>query len=270
MDGTIERTQNGIAYETVGTGDRVVVALPGIGDTRSSYRRLAPLLAKAGCRVYAMDLRGHGDSATGFESYTSEDIGDDVVAFLNEKNLDDVTVVGNSIGAASAVHAAFHSPRVGRIVSLCGFVSDPPKFALIRPMLGLMFAQPWGQAAWSRYRKTLFATSPADMAQNQAEIAQNFREPARLRALRTMMCASKSGIAARLGEVKVPALIAMGEKDPDFKDPQAEAQRQAGLLGGQNSVVMIPAAGHYPQIEQPEATAAAIDNFIGKAIGRGA
>ena len=37
-----------------------------------------------------------------------------------------------------------------------------------------------------------------------------------------------------------------------------EFARQARLLGGDNRVVMIEGAGHYPQIEQPDATCRAI------------
>ena len=46
-----------------------VFAIPGIGDTRASYRTLAPLLAARNCTVYLMDLRGHGESDSTFASY---------------------------------------------------------------------------------------------------------------------------------------------------------------------------------------------------------
>jgi pimeloyl-ACP methyl ester carboxylesterase len=129
-------------------------------------------------------------------------------------------------------------------------------------MLALAFARPWGRSMWRNYRKSLFATPPSDMDQNQTEIYENLGETGRLRALRRMMCASKAAIATRLGEVTVPTLVAMGAKDPDFPDPNIEARRQADLLGGQNRVVMIDAAGHYPQIEKPDETAQAIATFI--------
>lgn len=270
METAAKVTNRGIAFQTFGTGPRVVVALPGIGDMRSSYRRFAPQLAETGHTLHVMDLRGHGGSATDYPSYTSEDIGDDVVAFLEEADLNDVTIVGNSVGAAAAVHAALNSPRVGRIVSLSGFVGDPPRFRLMRPMLALAFARPWGRAVWKSYRKSLFASPPADLDQNQAEIYENLGQPGRLRAVRRMMCASKATIAARLAELKVPALIAMGADDPDFPDPKAEAQRQADALGGTNTVVMINGAGHYPQIEKPDETVAAIAAFIKNMDGHGA
>lgn len=261
MSETVQVDEGRVAYEVSGTGDAVVVALPGIGDTRASYRSLVPRLVAEGFKVYAMDLRGHGDSDTGFSRFMSEDIGDDVVALLEALELRDVTLLGNSVGAAASVHASLRSERVGRIVSLSGFVSDPPKFGLMKLLLGLMFAWPWGVWLWGRYRKTLFATPPSDLERNQAEVLANLREPGRLRALRMMMCSTKAGVAARLGQLKVPTLVAMGAQDPDFPDPSAEAARQAEVLGGENEVVMVDGAGHYPQIEKPEATARAIVDF---------
>lgn len=251
-----------MAYEVVGSGDVEVVAIPGIGDTRASYRRLAPLLAEAGFRVHVIDLRGHGESDTGFSSYRSEDIGDDVVALMEALELRDVTLLGNSVGAAASVHASLRSDRVGRIVSLSGFVSDPPNFGLMKIMLSLLFIPPWGVWAWGRYRQTLFASPPPDHEANHDEVVANLREAGRLRALRMMMCSSKAAVSARLHELQVPTLVAMGAKDPDFPDPAAEAARQAELLGGKNLVAMIDGAGHYPQIEKPEETARAIVDFV--------
>jgi pimeloyl-ACP methyl ester carboxylesterase len=259
-----------VAYEIVGDDGPPVVALPGIGDTRASYRRLAPLLAAAGHTVYLMDLRGHGESDAGFDSFTSEDIGDDVVALLDALDLYDATLIGNSVGAAAIAHASLQSDRVGRLVLLSGFISDPPNFWAMRPVLGLVFAGFWGVPAWGSYRKTLFATPPDDMADHEAQVLTNLRESGRLRAVRSMMGASKAEIAARVAEVRVPALIAMGAQDPDFTDPAAEARRQAEALGGDNDVALIEQAGHYPQIEQPEQTARVILEFLERSQPSGA
>jgi pimeloyl-ACP methyl ester carboxylesterase len=64
--------------------------------------------------------------------------------------------------------------------------------------------------------------------------------------------------------VASPTLVVMGEKDPDFKDPLAEAAWIARTLRG--SVAMIPDAGHYPQSQQPGHTSAAIIGFLNELI----
>lgn len=56
--------------------------------------------------------------------------------------------------------------------------------------------------------------------------------------------------------MRVPALVLMGEQDPDFPDPRAEADWIAEALRGR--AVMVPEAGHYPQSRQPELVADAV------------
>ncbi len=75
-----------------------------------------------------------------------------------------------------------------------------------------------------------------------------------------MLRASKRASGERMPNVKQPALILMGSKDPDFKNPEAEAKRVAGAVRGEYR--MIENAGHYPHAEMPEATAPLIIAFM--------
>ena len=54
----------------------------------------------------------------------------------------------------------------------------------------------------------------------------------------------------------------MGTKDPDFRDPLAEATTMRNAVGGPASVVMIEGAGHYPHAQYPRETADAILAFL--------
>jgi pimeloyl-ACP methyl ester carboxylesterase len=71
----------------------------------------------------------------------------------------------------------------------------------------------------------------------------------------------------RIGyDVTAPALVVMGEQDPDFGDPRAEADWIARALRAQ--VVMVPEAGHYPQSRRPGITAGAVLRFLESVLGR--
>ena len=61
--------------------------------------------------------------------------------------------------------------------------------------------------------------------------------------------------------------MVIGEVDPDFPDPRAEAAWIAETLRG--DVVMVPDAGHYPQSQRPDVTAAAVIRFLTTVNGRG-
>jgi pimeloyl-ACP methyl ester carboxylesterase len=52
----------------------------------------------------------------------------------------------------------------------------------------------------------------------------------------------------------------MGEQDPDFPDPRAEADWIAHALRAE--VVMVPEAAHYPQSQRPDLTNAAVLRFL--------
>ncbi|MNY59496.1 2-succinyl-6-hydroxy-2,4-cyclohexadiene-1-carboxylate synthase [compost metagenome] len=90
----------------------------------------------------------------------------------------------------------------------------------------------------------------------------NLGEPGRLAALREMIVASKAASEERLSKVRVPSLVVMGTKDPDFKDPAAEARHVAEAMGG--TFHLIEGAGHYPHAEMPEVSAPHLLRFLGE------
>lgn len=75
-----------------------------------------------------------------------------------------------------------------------------------------------------------------------------------------MVGLSKANTAALLPHSKIPALIVMGTKDPDFTDPTAEAPWLAETLGGES--LIVEGAGHYPHSELPETVAPRLLTFI--------
>jgi pimeloyl-ACP methyl ester carboxylesterase len=80
-----------------------------------------------------------------------------------------------------------------------------------------------------------------------------------------MLRASKRASGERMPKVTQPALVLMGSKDPDFKNPEAEAKRVADAI--RSNFKMIAGAGHYPHAEMPEVTAPLILNFINSLKG---
>lgn len=256
------RLQGRIAYDVTGTGP-LVVCVPGMGDLRSVYRFLVPALVDAGYRVATMDLRGHGDSDIGFTEHDGPAAGSDILA-LGEQLGGPATVVGNSLGAAAAVWAAAQSPDLVNGIALIGpFVRDVPVNAVGRLMMQVALRRPWGTAAWSAYYGSLYkGRKPDDLDAHRAAIAQSLRRPEYWREFVATTRSSHAAAEARLGQVRVPALVLMGERDPDFPDPAAEARLVAERLGGGADVVMVAGAGHYPQAEYPQTVATAIRGLL--------
>lgn len=266
----LDRPDGRLAYGDVGHGP-LVVMVPGLGDLRAEYRYLAPQLVAAGYRVVTLDLRGHGQSSVGWADYTSAALGSDVVALVRHLDAGPAHLVGTSMGAAAVAWAAAEAPdRVGSLALIGPFVRDVPpasafRAALQQLMMRVGFAGPWAARAWGMAYASFHARKPDDFDAYRDALVANLREPGRLDAVRGMIFASKSDVEARLAEVQAPTLVVMGEADPDFADPRAEAETVARLLRG--AVHMVPGAGHYPHVEAPGDVAPALLRFLGAREG---
>ena len=256
-----------IGYDVAGSG-ALVVLVPGMGDLRAGYRFLAPALQAAGYRVACTDLRGHGDSDTTFTSYGDEETAGDVIALIGELG-GPAVVVGNSMGAGSAVLAAAQRPGlVSGLVLVGPFVRNPKTSAMQRLLLRVAMAPPWAAISWKSYLPKLYAGQrPADFGEYRDQVVASLRRPGHARAFSRTIRTSHDPAEARLADVTAPALVVMGEQDPDFPDPRAEADWIARALRAH--VVMVPEAGHYPQSQRPDITAGAALRFLESVQGRG-
>lgn len=255
------KQQNGsIAYDDLGRGP-LVICVPSMGDLRQEYRFLAQQLADAGYRAISMDVRGHGETSTGWDDYSVAGIGADIVALIRHLNAGPAVIIGESMGAGAAVWAAAEAPDCVKGIVLIGpFVRGEGK-PLLQLAFRIMFMRPWGPSMWLRYFKMLYPTrQPADFHEYCAALYANLKQPGRLEALQKMLDASKRSSEERIARVTAPTLVLMGSKDPDFKPPEAEAQWVANALRG--TYHMIDGAGHYPQAEMPEVTAPLIVSFL--------
>lgn len=260
----LERDGGRIAYGDTGGAGPLVLCAPGAGDLRGLYRFLAPRLVEAGYRVVTMDLRGHGGSSVGWDDYSPEAVGEDMVALLRHLAAGPAVVVGESFTPASAIWAAAQAPDlVAGIVLIAPFASDPRLGPFMRLASTAVLRSP---RLWTGFYRSLYRTAPPpDLPGYRRALRANLAEPGRMAAVRAMMTASKARANARLGEVRCPVLVVMGTRDPDFPDPAAEALRVADRAADA-TVVMIEGAGHYPPAEAPDRTMDALRPFLARTL----
>ena len=266
---TIYLTRPGgrIAYDVAGDGP-LVVLVPGMGDLRGGYRFLAPALVRAGYKVASPDLRGHGDSDATFDSYGDVETAGDVLALIEEL-AGPAVIVGNSMGAGAATFAAAEQPElVSGLVLVGPFVRNGEMSAVQRVLLRVAMARLWAASAWKSYIPKLYAGQrPEDFEDYRKQVVASLRRPGYARAFSLTTRTDHTPAEARLADVSAPALVVMGDQDPDFPDPRAEADWIAQALGA--DVVIVAEAGHYPQSQRPEITTAAIVAFLSTVNGRG-
>jgi esterase len=94
------------------------IMLHGIGRLAHSFDHIAPAF-RANYRVLAIDMRGHGDSGWSPEgAYLVEDYAKDLEAFVEQLNLRNIVLLGNSTGGRVVqVYAGMHPERVARLIS---------------------------------------------------------------------------------------------------------------------------------------------------------
>ncbi len=240
-----------IAYDDTGGDAPLILAIPGMGDLRSEYRLLRPALQRSGYRVVTMDVRGFGATSARWDDYSARAVGGDALALIGQLGAASAIILGNSFAAGSALWAAHDRPaRVRGVVLLGPVVRDLGATWLQKLALRIGFAGPWRVRFWTTYWNSLFPTcKPADHALAKAALARNLREPGRMAALLAMVRLSKSDTAAMVSASRVPALVVMGSRDPDFPDAVAEARSLAAQLGAQS--LIVEGAGHYPHTEMP-------------------
>jgi pimeloyl-ACP methyl ester carboxylesterase len=267
--------ENTIAYDLAGEGPLVILA-HGIGDSRHSYRLLAPALVEAGYRVANVDIRGCGDSSLGWDGYSRTAIAGDLVAVARELG-GPAVIIGQSISGGAATIAAATAPDlITGLIELTPFTraASIDLAGLLRvkryragtTQLGLTLFR-GSLSSWKKYLDLAYPSKPADWDAELARIDAKLREPGRMQALQAM-CKSRPGDAgAQLGNVRCPVLVIEGSADPDWADPRAEGERiVADLPSGLGELVVLDGVGHYPHAQAPDRLVALALPFLQKTL----
>jgi non-heme chloroperoxidase len=102
-------------YLEAGQG-KTIVMIPGWSQTAAEFHKQMPLADTY--HIIAIDMRGHGDSSKGEYGYRIHRLSKDVHDFLVAKNLNDVTLLGHSMGASViwGYWDLYRNERLARII----------------------------------------------------------------------------------------------------------------------------------------------------------
>jgi pimeloyl-ACP methyl ester carboxylesterase len=238
-----------------GKGSPVLFLHGGEGfDERQPF--VAPLTAKR--RLIAPSHPGFGKSSLPEWLDNVDDIAHIYLELLDTLGLDKVDIIGCSIGGWIAAEMATKTPeRVNRLVMVGPVgVKVGSQDKLDIPDI---FAVPQADA------NKLLYHDPAKMAPDTKkmtddELAAMFRNRETLALLVWEPWMHSTKLKHRLHRVKSPALFIRGGSDGLVSDNYLKAY--AALLPNARTLT-IPAAGHAPHLEQPEALASAVLEFLG-------
>jgi pimeloyl-ACP methyl ester carboxylesterase len=102
-----------LVYDEYGSGERVVLLLPGLLFSRKMHRPLAETLAGRGHRVLCLDLLGHGDSDRPPEmgNYSMTTFGRQAIGLIEHVGVEQAVIGGTSLGANATLEAAVAAPE---------------------------------------------------------------------------------------------------------------------------------------------------------------
>jgi pimeloyl-ACP methyl ester carboxylesterase len=169
-----------------------------------------------------------------------------------------VDLVGASVGAALAAEvAAFSRASVKGLVLAAPLGlfdgSEPPADLFAQRLSAvprLLSAHP------DRYEEFVARPNGADAVEWEIETARAQEAVARL--LWPLM---NTGIEKRLHRITAPTLVVWGAEDRLV--PPSYAKRFADALGGPAEIRQIPGAGHMVELDEPDALASAVLEFLG-------
>jgi 2-hydroxy-6-oxonona-2,4-dienedioate hydrolase/2-hydroxy-6-oxo-6-(2'-carboxyphenyl)-hexa-2,4-dienoate hydrolase len=271
MDGARVRYHDagGWATRSIESGESgpAVVLLHGTGGHAEAFCRNVLPLARAGYRVYSIDLLGHGYTAKPPDSrYLVDDYVRHLVKFLDAVAGSAAFLIGESLGAWVAMRAALaHPGRVRGIANVVGGglrpVPPTPQelagWATLRDRgLAAISAPSWD--TW-RARMEWLVGDPASMTDELIAVRQRiYQQPEMQRSaaviydsLQRMLLGEIPGAldSADIQQVRVPVLYLWTGHNPTTP---ASVAAEAHRLTRDSEFALFSESGHWPQFEEPD------------------
>jgi pimeloyl-ACP methyl ester carboxylesterase len=236
-----------IHYEVHGQGEPALVLVHGWTCDRTYWVAQVPHFSGSH-RVVTIDLAGHGESGLGREEWTITAFGQDVAAVVDDLGLEDIVLVGHSMGGPVVVEAArILGDRVRVVVGADTFNDVSARYsqeeidAFVQPYLA-----DFSTAMDAVVRGSMFVTASdpalvdkivADMASSPPEVGMG--------ALDGMIRWTEAESADALRELGAPLRLINSDYAPTNVDAGREATSSF-------DAVFMSGVGHFVMMEDPE------------------
>jgi pimeloyl-ACP methyl ester carboxylesterase len=224
--------------------------------------------------VYAMDLPGFGysDKPVNYD-YSSNGYAGFIASFLDAYNIKQAVLVGNSMGGQIALMCCLRYPKrvAGLVLVDSGGYPQSVEFLPFKilsvPVIGEISMALLNRTVIKiMLRKGIYFDSSLATEEVVDSYHSVYQTPNARRTppviMRNIM-RDEAYITSRLNEIKCPTLIIWGAEDRVISPSRAEMFRRDIL---NSSVLMIPQAGHMPQIEKSKAVNKAVVKFLSEVV----
>jgi pimeloyl-ACP methyl ester carboxylesterase len=258
-----------IHYRDEGTGPTLVL-LHGVGSSLHTWddwvERLAPHY-----RIIRIDLPGHGltGSDPSIKRYQTPYMIDKLEKFLNQLNIDDIYLAGNSWGGYISWNYALHRPdRVKKLVLLdaVGFPQNMPFFMNLAALPGIGELNGVMMPKFITDMNIKAAFGDADKVTDELQqryfdlTMRHGNREGLINVLRTLKeQLNNSNLGDRVKEIQIPTLLMWGDQDEWV--PLIIMQQFEQALPNSQSIV-YEGIGHLPMEELPIQTSRDAHGFL--------
>lgn len=245
----------GYEVHSEGSGRPPAIFVHGYSGRSTAMRAYQALLGILGdaFTVYALDLRGHGASASAVDGWSIEAATDDIAVVVRELGLTGALYIGHSFGGFTGLYAAARHP--GLFSALCLITPGAAGNAWRRdPTAGAVMIEHGHDRAVLEAAFTPSYRDPADGASHvDAILAMD-------RVVHETFFPAFAGLSIldQLGGVDIPVLLLAGALDAVI--PLASLHETASALANCKEVV-FSAEGHAMPVDSPALTAREIIAF---------
>jgi pimeloyl-ACP methyl ester carboxylesterase len=256
-----------------------VIAIHGLTRNSADFDAIAPLIARGGRRVLALDVRGRGrsDRAVDPMTYTPEVYARDVVALMEQSGIDRAVFLGTSMGGLITMALAAIKPRLvaaailndigpevspeglARIAAYSGQPVETPTWAdaaAYAKRINAVAFPDYGDADWEAFARRIFrdGTEGAPVLDYDPDIAVPIRAAGAKALVPNLWPWFR-----RLARKRPVLTVRGGTSDLLGPDIAARMQKAAPKM----TLVEVAGIGHAPMLDEPEAKAAIFEFLSG-------
>jgi 3-oxoadipate enol-lactonase len=248
-----------VCYDVAGGGPWIVLS-HSLACDRTMWDEQTAMLTRR-FRVLRYDTRGHGHSSAPPGPYTLDLLADDLKALLAHLGIDRTHFAGLSMGGMIGQTFEIKYPGIFQTLVLCDTTSAYPASAAPIWNERIRTARTEGMAALVDSTLARWFTQP--FRDRRADVMQRFAALISSTPVEGYVGCSQAlvriNVTEQLRNVRVPALVIVGEHDPGT--PVAMARAIHEHLSG-SKLAVLPDAAHIANVEQPEAFNRALEAFL--------
>jgi len=249
-----------------------LLLLHGITERWQTFLPLIPYLTPK-WQVYALDLRGHGQSGRVENSYRIIDYAQDIVCFLESQIGKGAVILGHSLGALAAMYTAANQPKQVKALLLV----DPPLHLQHTPLKDIpngpyeAFKQVVEILRTSQSRQAIqqalvkhFPEGDLEAHRARAEVLSQL-DPGALAMSLENHHLDRIDLDALLLQIECPTYLIQGNPKRGAALLDQDVDRALGLLRYWNHISILE-GGHMLHHSHPEAVSNVLDDFYDQSM----